>query len=68
MLADKPELIVANKMDLTDSDQALIKLRQELDAEVIGISAVAGTGLKQLMEKLWDMLADLPHEDTGDCT
>ena len=67
-LAAKPELIVANKMDLTDSDQDLVKLRQELDAEVIGISAVAGTGLKQLVEKLWDMLADLPHEDTGDRT
>jgi GTP-binding protein len=67
-LAAKPELIVANKIDLTDSDQALIKLRQELDAEAIGISAVVGTGLKKLMEKLWDMLVDLPHEDTGDRT
>ncbi|NIA06831.1 MAG: GTPase ObgE [Actinobacteria bacterium] len=67
-LAAKPELIVANKMDLTDSDQALIKLRRELNTEVIGISAVAGTGLRQLLEKLWDMIADLPDEDRGDRT
>ena len=65
-LAAKPELVVANKMDLTDSDQALAKLRDELGAEVIGVSAVVGTGLRPLVEKLWDMLADSPDEDTGD--
>ena len=65
-LAAKPELIVANKMDLTDSDKVLAELRKNLGAEVMAISAVVGTGLRELVEKLWKMLADLPDEDTGD--
>ena len=65
-LAAKPELIIANKMDLTGSEQALVKLQEDLKTEVIGISAVVGTGLKQLVEKLWAKLAELPDEDTGD--
>ena len=65
-LAAKPELIVANKMDLTDSDKALKKLRQNLNAKVVGISAVVGTGLRPLVEKLWEMLAELPNKNTGD--
>ncbi len=65
-LAAKPEMIVANKMDLTGSDQALAKLRDDLKTEVIGISAVVGTNLKQLTEALWTKLAQLPDEDMGD--
>jgi len=65
-LAAKPELIVANKMDLTGSKQALVKLQEDLETEVIGISAVVGTGLKQLVERLWARLAELPDENTGD--
>ncbi len=65
-LAAKPEIIVANKMDLTGSDKALAKLRDDLKTEVIGISAVVGTNLKQLTEALWAKLAQLPDEDVGD--
>ena len=65
-LAAKPELVVANKMDLTGSEQALAKLQEDLKTEVVGISAVVGTGLKQLTERLWEMLADLLDKDSGD--
>lgn len=65
-LAAKPELIVANKMDLTGSQQALAKLQDDLKTDVLGISAVVGTGLKPLTEKLWAMLEELPEKDVGD--
>ena len=66
ILSQQKALIVANKIDLTGSEQSLAKLQQDLKVEVIGISAVVGTGLKQLTERLWDMLADLPQTDAGE--
>ena len=65
-LAAKPEMIVANKIDLTGSEESLGKLEEDLGAEVMGISAVVGTNLKQLTEALWAKLDQLPDEDTGD--
>jgi len=45
-LGDKPKLIVANKMDLTESDEHLAefskKISKKFDTEVIPISAVTG--------------------------
>jgi len=58
-LADKPEIIVANKMDLTDADERLAELRGRLDAEVFGISAATGAGLGPLCERIWQMLGEL---------
>jgi GTP-binding protein len=56
-LAAKPEIIVANKMDLTDSDKALARLRRRLRGkEIYAISAVAGKGLLELAKRLWDEL------------
>ena len=65
-LAAKPEMIVANKMDVTGSDEDLVKLREDLGVEVMGVSAVVGTNLKQLTEALWTKLDRLPNEDAGD--
>ena len=52
-LADKPEVLAANKMDLTDAEERLQRLREELGQEVIGISAVTGRGLEKLTERIW---------------
>jgi GTP-binding protein len=57
-LADKPEIIVANKMDLTGSSEALEELRDTLGQEVIGISAVTGEKLAPLSERLWSMISE----------
>jgi len=54
-LAAKPELVVANKMDLTGSLAAVDQLRGELDMDVVGISAVVGEGLDRLLEQLWTL-------------
>jgi len=68
-LAGKPELVVANKMDLTGSLTALDRLRGELDmdVDVVGISAVVGEGLDRLLEQLWT-LCRRAQVDGGDDT
>jgi GTP-binding protein len=55
-LAEKPEIVVANKMDLSGAEQNLRKLRRKLGIEVIGISAVTGKNLKNLLKRIAEML------------
>ena len=56
-LAEKVEVVAANKMDLTEASAGLETLRGALDCEVYPISAVAGTGLARLCEVLWAAVA-----------
>ncbi len=56
VLADKPEIVVANKMDLTDSDERVRELQDALDCEIMPVSAVAGAGLERLHQKLWPLI------------
>jgi GTP-binding protein len=55
-LATKPELIVANKLDLTESRENLQKLRNELGPDVPAISAVTGEGTSELAQRIWECL------------
>ena len=55
-LAARPELIVANKMDLTDSDAALELFQEGTGKKILPVSAVAGTNLEALKEALWELL------------
>ena len=59
-LAAKDEIVVANKMDLTDSDARLAELRSAVDCDVIAISAVTGRGLEALTEAIWRRLHPEP--------
>ncbi|MDP6637349.1 MAG: GTPase ObgE [Phycisphaerae bacterium] len=52
-LAAKPEIVVANKMDLTGSEERLAEFRKAVDAPVHAISAVTGQGLEALGEEIW---------------
>ncbi len=52
-LAQRTELVVGNKMDLTEAPAALEELRRELGQAVPGISGVSGLALKELSEALW---------------
>ena len=58
-LADKVEIVVANKMDLTDADDHLESLRDSLGVEVLAISAVTGKGLAPLCDRIWQVLEEL---------
>jgi GTP-binding protein len=60
-LAEKREIIVANKMDLTGGEEALRRLAQRLGQPIVAISAVTGEGLEELTERIWQTL----QEDTA---
>jgi len=56
VLAAKPELVVATKMDLTGADARRRELADRLGQPVLGISGVTGHGLEPLGERLWEMV------------
>ncbi len=59
-LAEKPELVVASKLDLSDQSDPpeLTAFREALGAEVMPISSVSGVGLDALTNRLWGMLEE----------
>src|SRR5438067_2348275 len=59
VLANKREIIAANKMDLATDDDALAKLRQELPGKhIFPISGVSRQGVEDLLEALWLVLKE----------
>jgi GTP-binding protein len=68
-LAEKREIIVANKLDLAIDDEALKKLRAELpDKEVHAISGVSRTGVDDLLEEIWLVVKQMRAENPPDLT
>jgi GTP-binding protein len=58
-LAQKPQVVAANKMDLATDDEALNQLTAELpDLEIFPISGVSRQGVEPLLETLWQMLQE----------
>lgn len=56
-LARKPELVVANKMDLPDAVENLDRFRKEYpNVPVVEVSAMENYGLEEMIVKLADML------------
>lgn len=67
-LVDKPMLVAANKIDLPDSSQNFDLLRGELGEryEVYPISALTGEGLEKLVNRVGQMLNNLPVKELTD--
>lgn len=64
-LSRKYQVIAANKIDLLQDSENLIRLREYMEAqgkEVFPICAATGEGLDQLMERLWQLLQDYVEE------
>ncbi len=57
-LAQKQEIIVANKIDLDPDGKAVEDLRKKLNKTVHPISAVTGSGIKELTEILWQQVKE----------
>jgi GTPase len=64
-LAERPELVVVTKMDLTGAGPARARIARELDREVLAISAVTGQGIPPLLRAIHERLKERP-EATGD--
>ncbi|MEP0841483.1 MAG: GTPase ObgE [Phycisphaerae bacterium] len=57
-LADKPEVVVANKIDLAPDLSAVEALAEQIGREVLAISGVTGAGLEALAERLWRLVEE----------
>ncbi len=64
VLAAKPQLVVANKLDLTGAGAALGAFAAAVGLPVLGISAAAGTGLRELVRAMFEM-RDRAREGRG---
>ncbi len=57
-LADRREIVVGTKLDLTGAQESLDRLREALGKPVLGISAVTGRGLRELGEAMWQAVCE----------
>ncbi len=62
-LAELPEIIAANKMDITGAEDWLNLLKEELadtGVEIYPVSAATGKGFEPLLDRILEMLKTLP--------
>jgi GTP-binding protein len=59
VLAEKPEFIITNKIDLDPDGKIIKKIKKKLKKEIIPISAVTGQGMSELIEILWQRVKEL---------
>jgi GTP-binding protein len=57
-LAEKQEVIVANKIDLDPDGERVKELKKKIRKKVYPISAVTGKGVKELAELLWQKVKE----------
>ena len=59
-LIEKPQIVIANKMDMPTSKENLKKFKEKVDKEIYEMSAIKGEGIDKIILKLADMLDKLP--------
>lgn len=67
-LEQRPQLVVANKMDIPESEANLAEFKRRLEEEhgiiqVVPISAASRQGVRELIYKIADMLESVPEEE-----
>ena len=62
ILAAKPRLVVANKMDLPEAAANLAKFREKVPALVVPISCYSREGFENLKSTLWKFVKGSPEE------
>src|SRR5699024_4212894 len=63
-VSERPQIIVANKMDMPGADENLQSFKDQLkdDSEIFPISALTRDGLCQLLFAIADKLDEIPKE------
>ena len=61
-LIKKPQIIIANKMDMPSSLENLKKFKEKVHKEVYEMSAIKGQGIEKIILKLADMLDKIPKD------
>mgnify|MGYP001209099809 CR=1 FL=1 len=62
-LTERPVIIVANKMDVPEAEENLVKFKDQLDKDypIFPISAVTRDGVRELLLKIADVLDETPE-------
>lgn len=60
-LLKKPQIVVANKMDLPNAKENLKEFKKKVKVEVFEVSAATNKGLDKVINKLADMLDEMPN-------
>jgi GTPase len=63
-LAQKPEIIIANKIDLDHDNTIVADLKTRLGKEIHPISAVTGAGMQPMSELFWQQVKQIKTIDT----
>ncbi|MFH0772234.1 MAG: GTPase ObgE [Candidatus Omnitrophota bacterium] len=58
-LNDKPQIIVANKMDIEKAEDNLKRFKRQIKENVFAVSAMKGQGLRELIDAIAEKLAGL---------
>lgn len=59
-LIEKPQIIIANKMDIPGAKENLEEFKKKVDAEIFEISAATNEGLQKVVDRLEALLAEIP--------
>ena len=65
-ILDKPQIVIANKMDMPESSKNLEKFKSKVDVPVYPVSALDGKGLDKVVEVLASMLDKINKEPLFD--
>lgn len=67
-LLEKPQIIIANKMDIEEAKENLEKFRGKVNCKIFEVSAATNTGLQKVVDYLADLLDTLPVNPLYDDT
>jgi GTP-binding protein len=62
-LAEKPQIVVLNKIDLTESREALEEIRSAFESKGVSLmtmSSITGEGVDEVLNQAWKLLAESP--------
>ena len=59
-LLEKPQIVIANKMDIPGAKENLEEFKKKVDVEVYEISAATNQGLETVVNHLADLLDEIP--------
>ncbi len=65
-LMQKPQIIIANKMDLASSKENLAKFKEKVSLEVFEVSAATNKGLQKVVDALATKLKEIPTKKLYD--
>ena len=65
-IMDKPQIIIANKMDMPESNKNLEMLKKKVDQPIYPVSALDGKGLDKVIEALADKLDNIKKQPLFD--